>query len=112
MMGRKKFGEILVREAEKLKLKNSALGARYALPLQARVCSAVVLTTRQTWKTLVMQPLVMQPLCTCVKLLLLPQSACFCSCRRAHPTHVAGIRSNCTASDFISATSSAEATSK
>ena len=28
MMGRKKFGEVLVRDAEKMKLKNSALGAR------------------------------------------------------------------------------------
>lgn len=30
MMGRKKFGEVLMRDAEKMKLKSSALGARCA----------------------------------------------------------------------------------
>jgi hypothetical protein len=48
-MGRKKFGEILVREAEKLKLKNSTLGARYAMHLDARVL--LCWDTRQTCET-------------------------------------------------------------
>jgi hypothetical protein len=36
MISRRKFGEILVRDAENMKLKNSTLGARFALRYNGR----------------------------------------------------------------------------